>query len=192
MNTRLLTGLERLEKTLRKPIEIAGIFAAWCGLGLVFVVAGNVLARYIFNAGSVAIQEMEWHLISPIALIGMSYAMQQGEHVRVDFLYDRLSVGAKKVVDLLAALLLCSVAVIIVKLSIPYVEQSYGLQEGSPDPGGLPNRWILKAFVPLGFALLALQAFLQFIDVLIHFGNQKIDKQKEKEQRIEHSTHVPS
>jgi TRAP-type mannitol/chloroaromatic compound transport system permease small subunit len=43
-------------------------------------------------------------------------------------------------------------------LSIPYVEQAYRIGEGSPDPGGLPHRFIIKACLPLGFLLLALQA----------------------------------
>jgi TRAP-type mannitol/chloroaromatic compound transport system permease small subunit len=31
--------------------------------------------------------------------------------------------------------------------------------EGSGDPGGLPARYILKAAIPIGFFLLALQGF---------------------------------
>ena len=34
--------------------------------------------------------------------------------------------------------------------------QSFLIQEASPDPGGLPRFWV-KALIPLGFALLALQ-----------------------------------
>ena len=36
--------------------------------------------------------------------------------------------------------------------------QSYAIDEISSDPGGLPYRWVLKALIPLGFALLALQS----------------------------------
>ncbi|MBB90881.1 MAG: C4-dicarboxylate ABC transporter permease, partial [Magnetovibrio sp.] len=87
MHPRSPSGLRRLEAALLIPVEWAGRLAAACGLLMVFVVAGNVLTRYGFNLSSVALQELEWHLVSPIALIGMSYAMQKGEHVRVDFLY---------------------------------------------------------------------------------------------------------
>ena len=47
---------------------------------------GNVLLRYVFNTGSVWSQELEWHLMAPICLFGMSYALRHGEHVRVDVL----------------------------------------------------------------------------------------------------------
>ncbi|WP_198669137.1 hypothetical protein [Elioraea thermophila] len=32
------------------------------------------------------------------------------------------------------------------------------MNEGSANPGGIPYRWALKALIPLGFLLLALQA----------------------------------
>jgi len=191
MVTRSLKVLERLEAVLPLPIEWAGRAAAFCGLALVFVVAGNVFARYVFNVGSVAIQELEWHLVSPIALIGMSYAMRQGEHVRVDFLYDRMSENGKQVVDLLTALLMTALAVIIVMLSIPYIEQSFSLAEGSPDPGGLPYRWILKAFIPLGFVLLAVQGVAETLSSITHFGHAALSAREAKRKQIEHSTHVP-
>jgi TRAP-type mannitol/chloroaromatic compound transport system permease small subunit len=37
------------------------------------------------------------------------------------------------------------------------VQQSFTIDEKSPDPGGLPHRWIIKGMIPIGFALLALQ-----------------------------------
>ena len=191
MVTRNLHVLERIEAALALPVEWAGRFAALCGLGLVFVVAGNVFARYLFNAGSVAIQELEWHLVSPIALIGMSYAMRQGEHVRVDFLYDRMGESGKQIVDLIAALLMTAVAVTVVVLSISYIEQSYSMAEGSPDPGGLPYRWVLKAFIPLGFGLLALQGIAQALTVILHFGHAAVSAREAKRRAVEHSTHVP-
>jgi len=191
MVTRNLQILERLEMLLGLPIEWAGRFASWCGLAIVFVVAGNVFARYLFNAGSVGIQELEWHLVSPIALIGMSYAMRKGEHVRVDFLYDRMSESGKQIVDLFSALLMTVLSVTIVVLSVTYIEQSFSLSESSPDPGGLPYRWVLKAFIPVGFILLALQSVSQMLSVVLHFGHAAVSKREARRKHIEHSTHVP-
>ena len=49
--------------------------------------ARNVLLRYGFSLGSIWAQELEWHLMAPICLFGMSYALRHGEHVRVDVLF---------------------------------------------------------------------------------------------------------
>jgi TRAP-type mannitol/chloroaromatic compound transport system permease small subunit len=88
----------------------------------------------------------------------MSYAMRHGEHVRVDILYARFSVRAKVWVDLVSALLCVALCVLVVWLSLHYVQQAYVIDEGSPDPGGLPHRYLLKALIPIGFAVLLLQS----------------------------------
>lgn len=142
-------------------VERVGRFAAWLGVALVLLVAFNVLARYLLSAGTVGLQELEWHLLAVCALIGMSYGLNRGEEVRVDLLYEKFSERQKTFVNLFAALLTLAIAVILLILSIPYVEQSLSNSEGSPDPGGLPYRYVLKAFIPLGFFLLALQSIVE-------------------------------
>lgn len=152
-------------------VALVGRFTAWLVLGLVCLVAYNVLARYLFSAGSVALQELEWHLLAAIALIGMSYGINRGDEVRVDMLYAGYSPRMKAAVDLFSAILTILIAVFIVKLSINYVTQSYAYLEGSPDPGGLPYRYILKGLIPFGFALLALQAVVLAARSLRAFAN---------------------
>ncbi len=144
-------------------IDWIGRGTAWICLIMVLIVATNVILRYMFRIGPVSLQELEWHLMSPIALIGMSYALRHNAHVRVDILYDAFSRRGQLVVDLFAALVTVVVSVILVKLSFNFVYQAYSIGEGSPDPGGLPYRFLLRAFIPLGFALLMLQAIAQGI-----------------------------
>jgi TRAP-type mannitol/chloroaromatic compound transport system permease small subunit len=43
-------------------------------------------------------------------------------------------------------------------LGLRFVSHSYALGEVSPDPGGLPMRWLVKSLVVSGYALLALVA----------------------------------
>ncbi|GGB99569.1 C4-dicarboxylate ABC transporter [Marinobacterium zhoushanense] len=148
-------------------VEQMGGLARLIVLALVLLVATDVILRYLFSIGPVALQELEWHLISPIALIGLSYTMKHRADVRVDFLYERFNWRLRAFIDLIAALLTLSVAVVITYLSIAYVQQSYMLNEGSPDPGGLPMRYLLKAFIPLGFGLLALQGLAETIRSLL-------------------------
>ena len=54
-------------------------------------------------------------------------------------------------------------------LSIPYVMQAYNIGERSPDPGGLPYRWIVKSMIPLGFFFLGLQSLASVFRAIIPF-----------------------
>jgi TRAP-type mannitol/chloroaromatic compound transport system permease small subunit len=54
-------------------------------------VATNVLLRYAFSVGSVWAQELEWHLLAAVILLGMSHALQRGDNVRVDLFYAGFS-----------------------------------------------------------------------------------------------------
>jgi TRAP-type mannitol/chloroaromatic compound transport system permease small subunit len=61
-------------------------------------------------------------------------------------------------VDLFSALLTIAISVLIIWFSVKYVQQAYAIDEGSPDPGGLPHRYLIKSLIPVGFALLLLQS----------------------------------
>jgi TRAP-type mannitol/chloroaromatic compound transport system permease small subunit len=148
---RVRAGLERI-------IDVVGRWTSWIALAIVVLMATNVLLRYFFRTGSVWAQELEWHLLVPLILFGMSYALRHGEHVRVDIVYARFPERTKQVVDLVSALLAIAISILVIWLSLNYVEQAYVIDEGSPDPGGLPHRFLLKSLIPAGFALLLLQS----------------------------------
>jgi len=151
----------RAERSARARIdrftELVGACTSWVALVIVLLMAANVLLRYAFSVGTVWAQELEWHLLVPLILFGMSYGLRHGEHVRVDIVYSRLSARRKLIVDLVSALLTVAVSVLIIGFSLHYVQQSWVIDEGSPDPGGIPHRYLIKGLIPVGFALLLLQ-----------------------------------
>lgn len=149
--------MKSLIQYIEKVVEGFGGLARLCVLALVLLVATNVILRYLFSIGPVSLQELEWHLISPIALFGLSYSMKHRADVRVDIFYDKFTARKQGVIDLITAIATIAIGVYITWLGIKYVGQSYRIQEGSPDPGGLPMRYLLKAFIPLGFGLLVIQ-----------------------------------
>ena len=150
-------AVSRVVLALEAIVRAFGVLAAWVCVALVLLVAGDVVARYLFRTGAVWAQELQWHLISPIALFGMSYALLSGEQVRVDVLYERFSPALQRGTEIIGGLLMVVLGVLLVRLSLPWVELSWVRGEGSPNPGGLPYRFALKALIPLGFGLLALQ-----------------------------------
>lgn len=153
MTTATATAVRRIEAF----IDAVGRLTLYLVLAMIGLVATNVLLRYAFSLGSVWAQELEWHLLAAVILFGMSYALQRGDNVRVDVFYADFGPRAKYIVDIVSGVLTLAVAALFIKLSLPYVMQSYSIAETSPDPGGIPARWAVKALIPLGFGLLALQ-----------------------------------
>jgi len=158
-----VTSAEKLAGGIDNFVDAVGRITAWSSFALALVMGGNVLLRYGFNTGSVWSQELEWHLMSPICLFGMSYALRHGEHVRVDVLYASFSQRSKFFVEFVTAVLLMAISLIVIKLSWAYVLQSWTIGEGTANPGGISGRYALKALIPVGFALLFLQALAQAI-----------------------------
>ena len=158
-----MAHLRRLAGGIDALVDAAGRIVAWLLLALVLLMSANVLLRYLFSIGSVASQELEWHLMSPIVLIGMAYALLRDGHLRVDLLYVKLPRRARLVVNLAASLIGVVFSGLVIYLAWKYVLQAYAIGEGSPDPGGLPHRFVLKAFIPIGFALLLLYSIAEAI-----------------------------
>lgn len=133
---------------------------AWITLVLVLLISYDVAMRYLFQSGSVALQELEWHLFALIFLLGAAYTFKHDEHVRVDVFYKsrRLTKRGRAYIDLTGHLFfLLPFCILVIDSSLPFVGNAFDLGEGSPDPGGLPHRYLLKAAIPTGFLLLALQ-----------------------------------
>lgn len=147
-------------------IDRAGQAASLVALAIIVLMAVNVFLRYSMSAGAMWAQELEWHLLAVLILLGMSYSLQRGENVRVDIFYSKFSVTTKKIIDIASAVLTIILACIIIWLSWKYVGQSFAINEQSADPGGLPYRWALKFLLVLGYGLLALQAFGQLLRLL--------------------------
>lgn len=134
-----------------------GRAVAWLTAVLVAVVCLDV-ATSLLRHSFVALKELSWHLFAVIFLIGAGFTLRHDRHVRVDVFYTRLSPKGQAWVNLIGTVLfLIPFMVVAIFASVEYVSQSFLLDEQSPDPGGLPARWLLKACIPLGCALLLLQ-----------------------------------
>ena len=146
---------------IERFVDLVGRATSWLALAIVVLMATNVVLRYLFSYGSVWAQELEWHLLTPLIMFGIAYAMLKGEHVRVDVLYANFTERGKERVNLASAAICLAIAAAIVWLSIGYVQQAYVIGEQSADPGGLTHRWVLKALIPAGAVLLALQSIAE-------------------------------
>ncbi|MDG2342873.1 MAG: TRAP transporter small permease subunit [Cytophagales bacterium] len=146
---------------LEKIIKKIGDTCSWLSFMLVILISLDVFLRYVFNFSSASLYELEWHMFAMIFLIGSSLTLQRDEHVRVDVFYNKFSDRGKEIINLIGNLIfLLPFCIIIFYTSIPFVEDSYNILESSPDPGGLPFRFIIKSIIPISFLLLVTQGLL--------------------------------
>ncbi len=139
--------------------EKIGYFMSWLTALMVVVVCYDVFTRYLLGKSHVAVQELEWHLFAVIFLIGAAYTLKHDKHVRVDIIYARLSPKARAWINFTGYIIfLIPFTILVIWASKNFVYFSFTIKETSPDPGGLPARYILKACIPVGSFLLLLQA----------------------------------
>jgi TRAP-type mannitol/chloroaromatic compound transport system permease small subunit len=159
---------------LKKIISKTGKISSWFSLALVLLISTDVLLRYVFNFSTASLYEMEWHLFAIIFLLASPYTLQKNKHVRVDVFYNNFSKRTKNIIDLIGNIIfLIPFSFIIFYTSLPFVEDSYSILESSPDPGGLPYRFIIKSIIPIAFFLLMIQGILNTIK---NYNNIKIKK----------------
>ena len=156
----------KLSQFLNWLSEVCGRAVSWLVLAMVLLVTYDVSMRYFFSSGSIALQEMEWHLFAAIFLLGAAYTFKHDDHVRLDLLYQSRFMNdyRRAWVNFLGGMLmLIPFCVLIIYCAWPFVSLSFNSLEGSPDPGGLPYRWILKAAIPAGFVMLLLQGIADIL-----------------------------
>jgi TRAP-type mannitol/chloroaromatic compound transport system permease small subunit len=168
---RIIAWIDRLN-------EWIGRGTAWVSLALVTVVFVDVVMRYAFNKSFVFVQELEWHIFAFIFLIGAGYTLLHDGHVRVDIFYQRLGPRGRAWINLLGVLtFLIPGCLMIITTSWHFVLRAFVVGEGSPDPGGIPYRFIVKGLIPVGFSLLLVQGVSMGIHSLLQI--LKIEKPEE-------------
>jgi TRAP-type mannitol/chloroaromatic compound transport system permease small subunit len=160
----LARALRELARKIDTWQDRLGRGVSWLMLLMVVVVFGDVILRYLFSISTVFTQEFEWYLFGVVYLMAAGYTMLYDEHVRVDILYSRFSPRKKAWVDfVLLFVFFFPSCLLVILTSWPFVKNAFLVLEGSPDPGGIPARWALKAVIIIGFAVLMLQGVSQAI-----------------------------
>ena len=135
-----------------------GYAVSWLSTVLVLVVCYDVFTRYFLRKSSVGVQELEWHIFAVLFLLAAAYTLKVDNHVRVDVIYTQLSPRGKAWINMLGGLIfLIPFSILVIWASQGFISMSWAIQETSPDPGGLPYRYLLKAMIPVGFSLVLLQ-----------------------------------
>ncbi len=167
-----------------------GYAISWLSTLLVLVVCYDVFTRYFLRKSSVGVQELEWHIFAVLFLIGAAYTLKMDNHVRVDVIYTQLSPRGKAWVNLLGSLIfLIPFSILILWACQGFISMSWAIQETSPDPGGLPYRYLLKAMIPAGFSLILLQGIALTLRSFCTVIGRPLEEIEEKE-KVEEQQHA--
>ena len=154
----MFSRLQNLADLLDRFAEATGHIIAWLTLCMVLITFSVVILRYLFQSGSIALQESVSYLHACVFMLGAAYTLKHDGHVRVDILYQRFSARTRAWIDLLGTLLLLfPVCLFILVSSLEYVSASWSIQEGSREAGGLDGVFLLKTTIPVMAVLLLLQ-----------------------------------
>ncbi|MGB0466026.1 MAG: TRAP transporter small permease subunit [Pontibacterium sp.] len=153
--------------------EWSGRAISWLTLGMVLVTFLIVVMRYLFNEGSVALQESVIYMHSFVFLLGAAYTLKHDGHVRVDIFYRPLGEKGKAIINIFGTLcLLLPVSIFIFYISWYYVASSWELLEASQEAGGIPLRYILKSCLLLMPTLMILQGIAELLRSVLVLTNQ--------------------
>lgn len=150
----------RLSYKLDQSVSAIGRALSWLWLVMLVVVLVNVFSRFVLARGSIALEELSWHLFGIAMIMTLAYAVVKDDHVRVDVLREKFSLRTRAVIEL-AGIVLLALPILLLMLDalIPYAWKAFVLNERSQAPSGLPYRFVFKAFLPIGLGLVALALF---------------------------------
>ena len=166
----------RFSDRLGRFVSLVGSLVAWLSVLLIVVIAFDVVTRRFLVLGSTKLQELEWHLHAVLFLLCIGWGYMKDAHVRIEIVHERLPRKAQLWIEMLGCLLfLIPYCVIVFYHGIDWWEKSWNLGENSDSATGLPHRWIIKAFLPIGIVFIFLAAVSVFLRKFVElFGSSVI------------------
>ena len=141
-------------------------------IAMVVVFLAVVILRYGFGIGLIWLQESAQYLHAAIFLLAAAGAIVADAHVRVDVFRARMEPAMQRRVEIAGHLLLLPFAAFLLWATIPYVAESWRIEETSVESSGLPFVYLLKTLMPVAAAQLGLQALASA--ALLSLGGESV------------------
>ena len=158
--------MKQFQILINKTIDSISSLLIFIIISLVSLVFLTVVLRYMLNISYVFLQELIMYLHALIFMFGISYALKEKSHVKIDVIFNSLSKKNQLLILSIGTLIfIIPTSLFIMFISMDMVIQSWSLLEGSSEAGGLDLVFLLKTIIPMtGFLI-----FLQSISDLINY-----------------------
>ncbi|MDQ0157304.1 TRAP transporter small permease [Robertmurraya andreesenii] len=150
--------MKKLNKVWSLFEEISAGTFFFAGITLIFY---GVIMRYIFNEPKAWVEEVVRYIIIWGTFLGFAIALRHNQHIQVDIVYDKLSQGTKRIVDIFAT-------TISIVFCLAYTYYGYILVENRFHSGmvsldvGIPM-WIVYLILPISGVLF----LVRFVERLV-------------------------
>lgn len=140
----------------------------WAKMGMNTLVAWEGRIPVLGRALTVnSLFDIQWYIFALLVLFGGIWALRDDRHVSVDFLSLMMGPRRRLWVRMLGDLVfLVPFCAIIAWYGYAFAEVAFRTGEGSTQ-GGLNSRWLIKAMLPLSFAMLGLMGLIRAIGTAI-------------------------
>jgi len=150
---------------------VVGTISSWLVLALVGAVCSEVAWRFIFGASLFWTYDATYTLYAAFFLIGASYALKHGAHIRSDFIYQSLPLKVRAAIDIFGYIVLfMPVLAVMFWYGLDATISAYQSNQRSMATRWAPPVWPLRAIIPATAALLFFQSISETIKVAKSFS----------------------
>jgi TRAP-type mannitol/chloroaromatic compound transport system permease small subunit len=145
-----------------------GKAAAWLIIALMSVVCIEVFKRYLLNAPTAWIYDLDNMLYGTLFMLCGAYALAQNAHVRGDFLYSSMRPRTQAGLDLVLYIVffIPGIAALIYSGYV-FAAESFAIREHSTVTADGPPVYQFKAMIPLAGVLVMLQGIAEIVRCVV-------------------------
>ena len=159
----LVPGLAgRIARAIDTLVRVTGELVAYWALIAVFAYYFEVIGRYVFNSPTNWVHESTFLMFGMQYMVAGAYAYRGEAHVRVDLLYTHLPARAKAACDVIGSVFVFLFVGVMLWTGWTFATQATAMGEVSFSEWGI-QYWPVKLMIPIGAALLILQALARLI-----------------------------
>ena len=157
----VIRAIERLTK-------VFGYIGAFIIAPLIVTMVWEVIARRFFDTPTMWAYEMSYMLMGTSFIFGLAFTLQMRRHIRVDFLYDSISLKKQSMIDLVGfAFLVLPATILLLGGLWDFMAYAYANNQGSGRSVWNPVVWPVRVGFVIGFALLLLQIVAEILKCIL-------------------------
>ncbi|WMS43007.1 TRAP transporter small permease [Acuticoccus sp. MNP-M23] len=141
------------------------LLAAWLLFATGAMLTYEVVARYFFNAPTIWAEELSRLCMIWAVFIGSAGLLYGRDHIRVTVLVDQFPVIVQRICEVVSLVFVAVISGFVAWFGAPAAINSFEVGRTTGSMLDMPSWW-MQAAVPIGFALLCVQALALAVAVI--------------------------